>query len=165
MKVLFLFSLATAKRVGELQAISFRVTFQGDNLSMSYLPEFVAKTESERNPVPQSFLVCSLAQFVGDLPDKRLLYPVCAVGLCLAVTSSVSLRPHSLFVSPRRPSRSLSKNALSFFLRHVTIDADALWEGTNPRAHSIRGVATSAVFLRNWSVLEAATWRSNPAFA
>ena len=37
-----------------------------------------------------------------------------------------------------------------------------------PRAHSVRGVATSAAFLRNWSVskvLEAATWRSNPVFA
>ena len=36
-----------------------------------------------------------------------------------------------------------------------------------PRAHSIRGVATSAALLRNWSVskvLEAATWRSNPVF-
>ena len=34
--------------------------------------------------------------------------------------------------------------------------------------HSIRGVATSAAFLHNWSVskmLEAATWRSNPVFA
>ena len=36
------------------------------------------------------------------------------------------------------------------------------------RAHSIRGVATSVAFLRNWSVskvLEAPTWRSNSVFA
>ena len=36
------------------------------------------------------------------------------------------------------------------------------------RAHSVRGVATSVSFLRNWSiskVLEAATWRSNSEFA
>ena len=36
------------------------------------------------------------------------------------------------------------------------------------RAHSIRGVATSVAFLRNWSVskvLEAAAWRSNSVLA
>ena len=44
--VLFLLSLATAKRV-ELQAISCRVASQGHDLSLAYLPEFVAKTESE----------------------------------------------------------------------------------------------------------------------
>ena len=68
MKVLFLLSLATAKRVSELQAISMWVTFQGDDLSLSYLPEFGAKTESECNPLPHSFLVRSLVNFVGDLP-------------------------------------------------------------------------------------------------
>ena len=51
-KVLFLLSLATAKRVGELQALSRSVAFSGKDLSLSYLPEFVAKTESERNPLP-----------------------------------------------------------------------------------------------------------------
>ena len=79
-------------------------------------------------------------------------------------------RASSLFVSPRCPTRPLSKNALSFFLREAISDAGAVrdQEGRSLRAHSIRGVATSAVFLRNWSiskVLEAATWRSNSVFA
>ena len=84
------------------------------------------------------------------------------------MTSSISPRPRSLFVSPRCLNRPLSKNALSFFLKRVIMDADALWEGNSPRAHSIHGVATSAAFMRNWSVskvLEAATWRSNAVFA
>ena len=70
----------------------------------------------------------------------------------LALTSSILLRPRSLFVSPRYPSRSFSKNALSFFLHQVIMDANALWEDTTPLAHNIRDVATSAAFLRNWSV-------------
>ena len=126
MKVLFLLSLATAKRVGELQAVSFRVAFQGDDLSLSYLPKFVAKTESECNPIPLSFLVRSLTQFVGDLTDECLLCPVRVVRIYLALMSSITSCPRSLFVSPRHPSRSLSKNALSFFLRRVIIDGDAL---------------------------------------
>ena len=51
-------------------------------------------------------------------------------------TSSISLRPCSLFVSPKRPSHPLSKNASSFFLRQVIIDAGVLWEGTAPCSHS-----------------------------
>ena len=38
-----------AKRVGELQALCFRVAFKGPDLSLSYLPEFVAKTKSEES--------------------------------------------------------------------------------------------------------------------
>ena len=36
-----------------------------------------------------------------------------------------------------------------------------------PNAHSIRGIATSSAFFRNWSlasVLEASSWRSNTVF-
>ena len=133
-------------------------------MTISPCPIFlVAKTESERNPIRRSFLVQSLSQFVVDVPKERLLCPVCVVRIYLALTSSISPCSRSLFVSPKHPSRSLSKNVLSFFLRRVIIDADIIWEGTTPR-----GVATSAVFLRNWSVskvLEAATLRSNPVFA
>ena len=46
------------------------------------------------------------------------------------------------------------RNALSSFLRHVISSAGALrGDQTNPpQAHSLRGVATYAAFLRNWSV-------------
>ena len=117
MTVFFLLSLATAKRVGELQALSIRVNFKGPDLSLSYLPEFVAKTESVKNPLSCAFLVKSLEEFVGDLPEERLLCPVRAVRTYLDITASLSPRPRFLFVSPRCPLWSLSKNALSFFLR------------------------------------------------
>ena len=72
-------------------------------------------------------------------------------------------------MSPRQPLRPISKNALSFFIRSVIVDTGASSEGSSPpRAHSGHDVATSAAFLKNWSiskVLEAATWRSNPVFA
>ena len=96
MKVAFSFSLATAKRVGELQALSCRVASHGPDMSLSHLPEFVAKTESERNPLPRSFLVGSLEEFVGDLPEECVLCPVRAVRTYLTVTSSVAPRSRSL---------------------------------------------------------------------
>ena len=122
-KVLFLVALATARRVGELQALSAVVSESGADLFLSYLPEFRAKAESEARPLPRSFCVRSLAEFVGDLPEELLLCPVRALRCYLSRTSSLSSRPRSLFVSPRSPSRPLSKNALSFFLRSVIAKA------------------------------------------
>ena len=56
----------------------------------------------------------------------------------------------------------------SLFLREVIHEAEAGRPEVGPvRAHSIRGVSTSAAFHRNWSVasvLESATWRSDSMF-
>ena len=130
----------------------------------------MSNTESEKNPLPHSFLVTSLEEFVEDLPKERLLCPVRAVRTYLDSTVILSPRPRSLFVLPCCPSRSLSKNALSFIPRQIISSAGAFRGDPTclPRAHSIREVAPSAAFLHNWSVskvLEAATWRSNPVFA
>ena len=76
MKVLFLLLLAMAKRVGELLAFSCYVAFQGPDISLSYLPGFVAKTESVRNPLPRFFDVKTLAGFVKDMPEELLLCPI-----------------------------------------------------------------------------------------
>ena len=130
-KTLFLLSLATARRVGELRAVSSAVSSSGRDLFLSYLPEFCAKSESSSNPLPRSFRVQSLRDFVGSLPDELSLCPVRVLQIYLQRTSSLSPRPRSLFVSPRAPSRSLSKNA--------------------PRAHSIRAVSTSAAFFSQCS--------------
>ena len=60
-KVLFLLALATAKRVGELQALSSMVTFVHGDACLSYVPQFVAKSESLTRSIPRSFLVKSLS--------------------------------------------------------------------------------------------------------
>ena len=43
-KTLFLVALATAIRVSELQALTHKFIWQGGDVILSYLPEFVAKT-------------------------------------------------------------------------------------------------------------------------
>ena len=155
-KVLFLVSLTTARRVGELKAVSREVSFSGSDVFLSYLLEFLVKTESSVNPLPRSFCVRSLADFVGDLPEELLLCPVRALRHYLSRTVSLFLRPRSLFVSPPSPSRPLSKNALSFFLRDVisrasssssssagSSSASSSRSSSASRAHSVRGVAAS----------------------
>ena len=115
-KVLFLVALATAKRVGELQAVSRAVSFVCSDACLSYVPEFVAKIESLSNPLPRSFLVASLSDFVAGLDDELLLCPVRATRIYLDRTSSFSPLPQRLFLSLRRSSHALSKNTISFFL-------------------------------------------------
>ena len=105
-KVLFLVALATARRVGELQVVSSSVSSSGEDLHLSYLPEFRAKMESTSNPLPCSFVVRSLRDFVGSLTDELILCPVRALRLYVSRTASISPRPRTLFVSPRTPTRS-----------------------------------------------------------
>ena len=134
-------------------------------LVLSYLPFSVAKTESPSNPLPRSFRLKALSDFDHGLEEGSLLCPFRTLRIYLRKTKGLASRS-SLFVSPRVPSRAISKNTLSFFLRDVIIGAGAedVVSESSVRAHSIRGVATSVAFLRNWSVskvLEAATLRSN----
>ena len=68
-KVLFLLALATAKRVGEVQALSRSVSFVCADACLSYVLEFVAKTESLSNPITRSFLVRSLLDFAAGLDE------------------------------------------------------------------------------------------------
>ena len=82
--------------------------------------------------------------------------------LYLSLTASISPRPRSLFVSPHSPSRSLSENALSFFLRDVISSAYSSSSSAHPsasssapsssRARSVRGVAALWTFARNASL-------------
>ena len=188
-KVLFLLSLATARGVGKLQAISSQVSSSGGDLFLSYLPEFRAKTETSVRPLPRSFPVQSLLDFVGSLPDKLLLCPVRALRLYLSHTASLPSRPRFLFVSPLSPSHSLSKNVCSFFIHEVIAEVYSSAGRSLPsapssssssvssssfsrprssvRAHGVRGVATSWAFHLNAplaSILESATWSSPSVF-
>ena len=143
-KVLFLLGLATAKRVEELQALSSVVTFVHGDACLSYVPQFVAKSESLTRPIPRSFLVKSLSDFVAGLDDDLLLCPVRALRVFLDRTASLALHRHRLFVSPRCPSRSISKNAVSFFLRDVISSAGAYrLEVGRLRTHDVRSVSTA----------------------
>ena len=145
------------------------VTFVGHDACLSYVPQFVAKSESLTCSIPRSFLVKSLSDFAAGLDEDLLLCPVRALRIYLAQTRPLALVRHRLWVSPRHPSRSMSKNAVSFFPREVV---HAAWasrpEVGSVRTHEIRSVSTSVAFHRNWSVsavLESATWSSSSVFS
>ena len=154
--------------MGEIQALSRPVSFSSSAAGLSYVPELVAKTESALRPLPRSFEVPSLGDFAACMPEDLLLCPVRALSAYLDRTSGIVDRPRRLFVSSKCPYRALSKNGISYMLRAVIVQSGASSQsGQVPRAHSIRGIATSFAFLRNWSlrsVLEAASWRLNTGY-
>ena len=91
--------MATATRIGELQALSFSVSYRGDDLVFHYGPFFLAKIEAVSHPLPRSVIVQSLTDFVGDLPE-RVLCPVRAIHYLRRAVRSVEFTPSTLFVSP-----------------------------------------------------------------
>ena len=112
---LFLVALTTAKRVGELQALSCIVSFSSSAAGLSYVPEFLAKTETAVRPLPRTFSIRSLGDFAADLHEDLLLCPVRSLSEYVARTSQFVNRPRCLFVSPRCPLRAMSKNGISLF--------------------------------------------------
>ena len=132
-----------------------------------YDPFFRAKTESVANPLPRSIIVPSLSDFAGDLPE-RVHCHVRAIKYLRKAARSASFIPSRLFVSPRNPECAMSKNAMSFYLRQLIVDSGAVSSARPPRAHDIRGIATSLNYYSNLSLsnlMQVATWRSNRVFA
>ena len=130
-KALFLLAMATANRIGELQAVSFSVSYRGDDLVLHYDPFFLTKTESVSNPLPRSVIVQSLAYFVGDL-SGWVLCPVWAIRYLRRAVRSVEFTTSTLFVSPSDPTRHMSKNAMSFFLRRFITESRAVSSSVPP---------------------------------
>ena len=100
-RVLFFVSLAIAKRVGEVQAVSGTVSFVCHDTSLSYVPEFVTKTVFISNPLPRSFLVASWSDFAAGLDDELLLYLSAPSVFLLIRTSSLFLLFLVVFFCPR----------------------------------------------------------------
>ena len=149
-KTLFLVSMAVAKRVGELQAFSRVVSFSS---TAAEEPKFFAKTETAVRPLPRSFSIQSVQDFAAGLPDELLLCPVRSLWEYVKRTSRFVNRPRRLFVSHHCLSHAMSKNGISFLLRETIVQSGASSEEVaSRRAHSIRSIATSSAFFKNWSL-------------
>ncbi|XP_045129198.1 uncharacterized protein LOC123514973 [Portunus trituberculatus] len=106
------------------------------------------------------------------MDEERFLCPVRALCHYLQRTASET-RPRNLFVAVKRPSRPMSKAAISYFLRDTIKSAheaisDSVCLEVNARAHDIRGIAASMLLWENCSVptiLKAARWRTHSVFA
>ena len=173
-KTLFLLALASAKRIGELHALSYRVSHTRDwgEVSFAFVTGFVAKTQDPSSLAPrfEGFSVPALTNARKNR-NGRLLCPVRAVKVYLDRTAPHRPRCERLFVTAGRSKKEISKTTVSFWLRKMISRAYEL-SGTAlpvpaPRARETRGIAPSILFRKNFAVdqvLKAGTWRRHTTF-
>ena len=173
-KTLFLLALASAKRIGELHTLSYRVshTRNWGEVSFSFVPGFVAKTQDPSSLVPrfEGITVPALPNTRNNC-NGRLLCPVRAVRCYRDCTAAHRPRCERLFVTAGHSKKEISKTTVSFWLRKTISRAYEL-SGTEqrvpaPRARETRGIAPSLLFKKNFSVdqvLKACTWRRHTTF-
>ena len=172
-KTLFLLALL-AKRIGELHALSYRVSYSrgSGEVSFSFVPGFMAKTQDPSSLAPrfEGFSVSALP-IARNNRNGRLLCPVRAVRHYLDRIAAHRPRCERLFVTAGRSKKEISKTTVSFWLRE-TISCAYQLSGTEqpvpaPRARETRGIALSLLFKKNFAVdqvLKAGTWRRHTTF-
>ena len=173
-KTLFLLALASAKRIGELHALSYRVSHTRDwgEVSFAFITGFVAKTQDPSSLAPrfEGFTVPALTNARKN-HNGRLLCPLRAVKVYLDRTAPHRPRCERLFVTAGRSKKEISKTTVPFWLRKTISRAYEL-SGTAlpvpaPRARETRGIAPSILFRKNFAVdqvLKAGTWRRHTTF-
>ena len=121
-KALFLIALASAKRIGELHGLSYRVSHTSGwkEVSFGFVPGFVAKTQDPSIPDSryESFSIPALPRRGTD-PDARLLCPVRALRRYLDTTATCRPACARLFVSTGATKKEISLNSVSYWLRQV----------------------------------------------
>ena len=119
-KTLFLLALASAKRIGELHAVSYHVSHSRGcaEVSSSFVPGFVAKTQDPSSLAPrfEGFIVPALPNARNNC-NGRLLCPVRAVRCYLDRTAAHRPLCERLFVTAERSKEEISKTTVSFLLR------------------------------------------------
>ena len=173
-KTLFLLALASTKRIGELHALSYRVSHTRGwaEVSFSFVPGFVAKTQDLSSLAPrfEGFSVPALPNARNNR-NGRLLCPVRAVRCYRDLTAAHLPLCERLFVTAGRSEKEISKTTVFFWLRKTILRAYEL-SGMEqlvpaPRARETRGIAPSLLFKKNFAVdqvLKAGTWRGHTTF-
>ena len=172
-KTLFLVTLALAKRVSEIQALSSSVGFSPEGALLSLVLGFRAKNDFKCKALPRNFLIKDLSTLVGQEEEVKLC-PVRALRVYLERTKQLrSASNKRLFISPRDPSKPSSKNGISYLIKHLIKEAHRvlqpdLFPLLKVKPHEVRAVATSVSFEKNMSletVMETAQWRCHSVFA
>ena len=172
-KMLFLLALASAKHIGELHALSFRVAHSRGwgEVSFSFVPGFMAKTQDPSlAPQFEGFTVPALPN-TSNNRNGRSLCPVWAVRCYLDHTAAHRPRCEQLFVTAGRSKKEISKTIVSSWLWKTISRAYQLsgmeLPAPAPRARETRGIVPSLLFKKNFAVdqvLKAGTWRRHTTF-
>ena len=117
--------MATATRVGELQALSFSVSHRGDDLVLHYDPFFSGKNRIGVETLPRSVIAQSLADLLQTYPNGFFAQFALFV-ISDELRALLSLLHLGYSSPPSDPKRTMSKNAMSFFLGQFITESRAV---------------------------------------
>ena len=176
-KTLFLVTLASGKRRGEIHALSFKKFLHKENWSkvtFSVISSFITKTQILERGAKSllTFEIKAMASFLGqDFEDDHLLCPVRAVRVYLERTKALRKNQQLFFISPHSSfEKDIKPATISAWLKKTIMfcyDLNKSSSNRNFRAHSIRSKAVSWAFRHQASleqILAAGTWRSANTF-
>jgi hypothetical protein len=166
-KTVFLFALASARRCGEIQAISRHVQdliFAKTGVKLRTLPQFMPKAHRAYVD-PKAFSIPTLKQYCGaDTPD-RLLCPVRMLKWYLSYTEDGSDDMH-LFRKIIGKG-SVSAKTISSWIKNLIIFCSTD-KNVMARGHDVRKVSASWAHYKGSSVadiLQAGSWAVQTTFA
>jgi len=179
-KTVFLVTLASGKRSGEIYALTDLVTHAQDWSQVILRPSvgFLAKTHTINRP-EAAFSELIIPSLLNILPSKKekdyLLCPVRALRHYLASTKKFRNRKKQtgrLFLSYNNMGvRDIAKSSISAWLRETILWAyksdQEQKDKVYPRAHELRALSASWLALRTRSldqILKAASWSSHNTF-
>jgi hypothetical protein len=173
-KTAFLLAFASAKRRGELHALSMEkhdLILTKDSVTLRCEAGFLTKTQLP-NQIPQPFVIPSLSKAEGKSVSGMKLCPVRAVRQYLKLTRPIRGKRKRLFI-PCRGDRDLAKATLS---RWIILAIRRAYRSVSSndctrlkvKAHEVRAVSASWAFANRVSldqVMATASWRSHSTFS
>ena len=180
-KTVFLISLASGARRGEIHALDLSRTRWSDKGHEVFLRPYVGflpKTYLARDPSTalQGFRIRSLSKGLDRSDPDRLLCPLRALRYYIKHTASLRAGNRSLFIPIKgTPSKKVCPNTISSWLKQcirlayqIVGQDDALQRLHSVRAHEVRALSSSWDALKSVAMSEimaACRWRSHNTFS
>ena len=164
-KTLFLVAAASARRRSCMHALTTKegyLRFEQGGVRLLPDPEFLAKNQTMTFS-PQEIFLPALGTMSSISEDKRWC-PVRAIRWYMERTRLIR-QGDRLFILPRSPYTPASKDTLSRWIRDLIRPHVAA--GEQPRAHDVRGQATSRAWFARVpleEILRAAAWKTPTTF-
>ena len=169
---MFLVSLASARRVSEIHALSKEFSHPDDwsKVILEPVASFVAKTQDPSKD-DRRFGAFGIPAIPKDEKGRRSkLCPVRAIREYWDRTGKIKRPTNKFFINPEKSDRVITKNRISAWIREVIYRAyqwkDRKTKG-KVKAHSVRAVSASLNFTYNrslYQVLRAGSWSRHNTF-
>ena len=167
-KTAFLVAAASARRRSALHALSTlpgHMRFEPHGVRLVTDAAFLAKNQ-RADFLPAPIFLADISTF-SSIREDEVWCPVRALRCYLRRTKTLRGSCTSLFIISRKPYTRASKDTISRWIVNAIDLAPPTGDSGRPRAHDVRGVATSLALYKGVpleEILQAAAWKSSNTF-